>query len=1176
MKLTTFLLFVFFFQVSAGVFSQNNGRLSLKAEKESVNNILKLIEEQTEFRFMYNANNINIERKVDLNCDSKSITEVLDILFKGTNVKYRTFNSNYVLYTDAENAVEQAQQQKSVSGKVTDSSGAPLPGVSVVVKGTTSGVITDADGKFTLAKVPENATLQFSFVGMKSQEVIVKNKPAINVSMTEESFGIDEVVAIGYGTSIKKNVTGNQSTIKSEELKSIPTSSLDAALQGKGAGIDITSANGGMINGLVKVRIRGNGSINSGTQPLWVVDGIPIMSDEGGSRAQINVNDEALTPSINFLSDLNFDDVESVNILKDAAATAIYGSRGANGVILVTTKSGKQGKGKIDFDYKRTFSNSINQIKLMGAKDWIKTNQTAWANDGRTGDFPLPVQKLFADTLANGTAAYTRDMMNNTDVNWMNKMLRTGITDEYSLSMSNATDKSSYFVSGNYSNISGIMIGQEVKKYSIRVNLDFQPIDWLKVGTKSSYACSDANEVSTLSGSGVRGSSWALGSISNPGYLNAFNLPVYPEKYADGTPFEPGGLNAPYQINDKNLYDNTYKTYHLVGMAFLEFQLLPGLTFRTEAGLDNYRQPYNVYGGNQSMGGATTYWLKTNYVREGGDETQKTNFNAVFNYNKVFKKNHDLRITLGTERTSTQYKTIYWQNWNVTTENHLNGAASIDYDNKGTAVYKSDLFDEKFEGFFGRLNYSFKEKYLFGFSIRRDGSNKFGPNNRFGVFPSLSAGWIISDEHFFKNEVINLLKLRGSYGQTGNSNIQMYKYQNVYSPWGYYNDEQWLMLLSLGNKGIQWEKSNVVDFGLEFGLLNNRISGSISYYNKLTSNMLLNSSPAPSIPAGVNPSSRSLITNAGGIKNTGFELTLSTINIVTKDFKWTTDFNFSTNSNKVTSLDKSYAGTPFSISGDERIAILEGHPIGEYVLTQFAGYTNNGDDKIYQVNQDLRTNSNQYQLESTGNSILATASNLANNRFFTGKSGIPKFFGGIGNSFSYKGISLDLFVNFRGGNYILLDGISRTVAGEASMNKDLLNNTWTSSNTNAKYPRLSYNGLSAEKDADGNAIKRAEAEDRYLVKGDFVRLKNVRLGYSIPKSLLEKAKIKSLMIYTDIQNLLTFSHLHYFDPEISSSLRVSSIGNGSGAGSLNYAPSLVSGTPFPNVSTVQFGIKLGL
>jgi len=207
---------------------------------------------------------------------------------------------------------------------------------------------------------------------------------------------------------------------------------------------------------------------------------------------------------------------------------------------------------------------------------------------------------------------------------------------------------------------------------------------------------------------------------------------------------------------------------------------------------------------------------------------------------------------------------------------------------------------------------------------------------------------------------------------------------------------------------------------------------------------------------------------------------------------------------------------------------------------------------------------------------LATASNLANNRFFTGKSGIPKFFGGIGNSFTYKGISLDLFVSFRGGNYILLDGISRTVAGEASMNKDLINNTWTSSNANAKYPRLSYNGLSAEKDADGNAIKRAEAEDRYLVKGDFARLKNVRLGYSIPKSLLDKAKIKSLMIYTDIQNLLTISHLRYFDPEISNSLRVSSIGNGYGAGSLNYAPSLVSGTPFPNVSTVQFGIKLGL
>lgn len=1178
MKITTFLLFCGLINLAAEQGYSQNTKISINLKGATIESVLNKIEDMSEFYFLYNEKLIDVDRKVDLDVKNQPIKDVLNQIFT-ENVSFIVSDRQIVLTPSKdEMEIRNALQQVKVTGTVTDAStGEAITGANVLVEGTTLGVISDVSGNFSIDVPNNNVTLLVSFVGYNTERVSLNGQSVIDVKLIADITKLDEIVVIGYGSINKKNVTGNQSVIKSDQIKSIPTSSIDAALQGKGTGIDISSAAGGQINGLVKVRIRGSGSINSSTQPLWVVDGIPVMADEGGSRSQsgTNVNATTVTPSVNYLADLNFNDVESVSVLKDAAATAIYGSRGANGVILITTKTGKQGKGKLDFDYKRTFSNAINQIELVEAKDWIQMNQKAWENDGRTGEFPLPINALWDVKDANGNPVYTRDIMNSSNTNWMDKMFRTGVTDEYSLSMSNGTEKAAYYISGNYSDITGIMVGQNVKKFSVRANLDIQPVKWLKTGVKATYGGSDGDDtpVNTRSGGKMLGA--PVGQIQNPGYLNAFNLPVYPEKYADGSVFEPVGLNAPNMIKNKSLYVNEYNTQHLVGMTFIELELFKGLTFRTELGMDYFRQDAHNFGGKQSKGGdATTYRQTTNYVKEGYDASQKVNYNAVLNYSKILAGIHNLNVTMGAERTSTMYRFAYMQNWNVLSSNQYIGLTPIDYDVKGPSRYRSDIFEERFEGFFGRINYSLKDKYLLGFSIRRDGSNKFGPDSRFGIFPSVSAGWVISDESFFPKEKVNMLKLRASYGQTGNSNIAMNMWRDLYSGYAYYNDEQWNMLITLGNKSIQWEKSNVADFGLEFGLLNNRISGSVSYYNKSTSNMLLNSNPPPSVPAGWNPSGRSIVTNAGNILNSGFEFSLSSTNIDKGSFRWVTDFNFSTNKNEIVALDKSFAATPFSISNDTRIAIMEGHPLGEYVLTQFAGYTDKGDDMIYLVDQELRTKSNQYELVSTGKSEMATSSNMAANRFFTGKTGIPKFYGGINNSFSYKGLTLDIFFNFRGGHYILMNG-TYTSAGESAINADLVDKTWTSSNTNAKYPRLSYNNLAIK--GDGTYVARGGAEDRYLVKGDFIRLKDLRLGYSFPSAIIEKAKLKSLMVYVDVQNLVTLSHMPYYDPEVSNNLKVSTTSEGSNiAGALNYAPSVMSGTPFPNVRTVQFGVKLGL
>jgi TonB-linked SusC/RagA family outer membrane protein len=1040
MKLATFLLMANLIHLTASVTAQNE-RFTIKEEKIQIRELFDQIESESEYKFLYRSDYL-VDKYSAVNAENMSIDELLGHALSETGLKYAILENQLIVITPE---TANNLQQILVTGTIRDAStGEPLIGVNVIVEGTTQGVVSDATGKYSIAVESTGSVLVFSYLGYLAASIPVNNQTTIDVTLVPDIKALDEVVVVGYGSQLKREITGNQTNIKADDLKSIPFASVDAALQGKSTGLDISSPSGGQINGLVKVRVRGIGSINSGTQPLWVVDGIPVMADEGGSRslAGDNGNDIVLTPSINYLADLNFNDVESVTVLKDAAATAIYGSRGSNGVILVTTKSGKEGKGKVEFNYNRTTSHAINQIELMNGQDWIETNQQAWLNDGRTGSFPLPVNALFDDTLRNGQIAYTSEMMNSTNTDWMDEMLQTGIIDDYSLALSNGTKNTSYFISGNYSNSKGILKGTELKRYSIRTNLDFQPLKWLKAGTRSGFSGSSGFDTPISGGGGGRGQGRPLGYPQAPGYGSAFNLPVYPVKYEDGSWFEPNGLNSVSKLSTKDRYFSEYKTQHLVGMVFLELQLMKGLTLRSEAGLDYFKQPYQSYWHDESRGGADTYWEMTNYTREGTSDAHKTNYNAVLNYNRNFNDKHNLNLTLGTERTITSYYTGYWQNWNVLTTNNLNGPTSIDYDNPNTARFFSDKFQEKFEGYFGRINYSLLDRYILGFSIRRDGSNKFGPDNRYGTFPSLSAGWIISDESFFTNDKINLLKLRGSIGQTGNSNIAMYKWQNVYAPWAYYNDEQWLSLLTLGNRSIQWEKSNVIDLGIEFAMFNNRISGTLAYYNKSTSNMLLNVTPVPSVPSGVDPTNRSIVTNAGEIRNSGFEISISTINVVSGDFRWTTDFNFSTNQNKIIALDETLAPTPFSISGDTKIAIAEGHPLGEYVLTQFAGYTDKGDDLIYAVDQDKRTESNQFELVKVAgdSTVLATASNIDANRFYTGKTGIPTFYGGMNNSFYYKGLSLDIFFSFKGGHYIYLNNGRYTSAGENAMTTDLINN----------------------------------------------------------------------------------------------------------------------------------------
>lgn len=1073
--------------------------------------------------------------------------------------------------------------QNVITGKVINEKGEALSGASVSVKGSASGTNTDEKGIFNISMPSSSSVLVISYSGYKSVEVSASGKTTVDVKLEPQASDLTDVVIVGYGTQKKRDMTGSVSTIKGAAIASVPVPSFDAALQGRAAGVQVSQQSGAP-GGAVRIQVRGTSSLSSGTEPLYVVDGIPIFQDISG------IGDGRTSNVLNPLTSINPNDIESIEILKDAASAAIYGSRGANGVVLVTTKSGKRGQGKTTIDYNQGVSNAIKLMDYASGSQWLQMVDQARTNTvgyGITaGQEKFDPQTLVANTLPipayvtpgpqfGPYSAWTRTLAEQTNTNWVDPLLQQGTLSEINLNTSNGFDKGSFFISGQMRDEKGVVVNHNLKRYSVRSNVEFSPSTRFKAGARMSFSYLDFQQPQIGIGNNGGGvGRQNFGATGGWGQANTGALPIMPVYNPDGTYFDPLRGRNVVAGADLNHFSSRQYQNRFIGNAYLQYNILPELNIRAEGGAD-------------FLNSNAIYWtsdlIRYNRVgQETGRFLQNYLGNIYANYNKNLGTDHVLSATVGYEmQKTTQRRQDYAYEGLVGSQQEIgeigNGANQFI-----TAV--SGIFpDRNFVSLFGRANYKFKDRYLVGASFRRDGSTAFGPDNRFGNFPAVSAGWIISNESFAASmpvlKAFDFLKLRASYGQTGNSNIPSFAFLSNYVNWPVYGNAASLGFSVLANPEIGWEKNNQVDLALDFAFLNNRLRGSVGYFNRLSQDMLLNVPVAPTV--GIGPGGQSVLTNIGDLRNQGIEIELGGLIVSSKKgrdgFSWNADLNVSFIKNEVETLTDQFkllptGAFPVAVGIQSGVGITQiGGMLGTYYLAEYAGLDNEGFETIWEI--DAAKLRETGKTVKTGNKIRATQTNINNNRIVhENKTGLPTWYGGLTNNFSFKGFELSMLFTFQGGNYIY-DGLEENTVyvrtGNNVLRADVLNNTWTTGKQDAKYPKLTWN----MRDNFNNPLTglpspqtMGSRTSRYLYKGDFGRLKTLQVSYNFPQQWLSKIKLQGVRVYANVQNLFTITNYNGFDPE--------AVILGGSNQDRNLNQGFLSATPIPQVRTVNAGASI--
>ncbi|MCU0468374.1 MAG: TonB-dependent receptor [Arcicella sp.] len=991
-------------------------------------------------------------------------------------------------------------QDRRITGKVVSAvDGSPLPGVSVQVKGTNKGTSTDATGSYAINVPSGKASIEVRSVGFLTQSFEVGSQSVINISLVESDNSLGEVVVVGYGTQKKTNLTGNVAQINAKAIENLPVLTTEQAIQGRAAGVFVESGNGKVGQG-IKMRIRGASSVSAGNEPLYVIDGIPMTSN-------------FTTNSPNPLADINFNDVESIDISKDASAAAIYGARGSNGVVQITTKRGKAGKTNFSLNYFTGTSEPTGRRQFLNTAQYVELFKEARANAG----FSLAGGETRFTRYAVGERARWADPTspNYTNTVWEDQVLRKGSINQLDLSINGGTDKTKFYASGSYSKQDGIIVKNAFERLSTRLNLDHKATDKLTIGVNASLA----RTLNTR--------------LSND---NAFSTPMQIIALAPMSPvIDPrtGDFTDTYNGADVTQYynplvsiantNNTTEVYRTIGNVYGQWNILPALSFRTEYGFDMLLRNDDQYNGKKTV---------RNSVNAGNGEAIKSvantynfNTNSFFTYNQVFDQKHDLNAVLGMS---------YQQSDRTAIDAVGRQLPSDSYKTIASAATKADAnsFERRFTflSYFSRVNYKFDNKYLIGLSGRVDGSSRFGANNRYGFFPSASVGWILSEESFIKDiRQISLLKIRGSYGFTGNAEIANFPSLGLYTAEGYAGTPGQRQF-QLENPDLKWEKTAQTDIGLEVGLFNNRLSFEVDYYSKYTTDLLLD----VNVP-GTSGFSRQL-KNVGELENKGWEFIVRTDNKF-GDLTWRASINAATNKNKILNLQGQV------ITGGFLNRAVEGQPLSVFVGPEYAGVDPANGDALYYLNTT-----------KADGSFDKTKTNDVNQAAFVpiGNPN-PLWIGGITNDFSYKGI--DLSVTFQGvyGNDVY-NGAGKFMSanGDFYDNQTLDQlNRWRKPGDITNVPQARYVG--------GNGT--AESS-RYLEDASYTRLKTVTLGYAFPKSITDKLKLSRLRIYATANNLLTFTKYTGWDPEVNT----------------DYLTGVAAGNDFysaPQPKTITVGLNLG-
>ncbi|GAB3935620.1 SusC/RagA family TonB-linked outer membrane protein [Larkinella terrae] len=975
-------------------------------------------------------------------------------------------------------------QDRQVTGKVTSADdGSSLPGVSIQVKGSSRGTQTDANGAYTISVPSSGGTLIFSFIGTTTQEVEIGNRSTIDVRLVNDARALNEVVVVGYGTQQRRDLTGSQVTVRGDDIARLPVQTFETALQGRTPGVQITQGSG-RLGSALQIRVRGAASISAGNEPLYVLDGIPITSQD------VNTTDNELFSP---LADIDPNDIESIEILKDASASAIYGSRASNGVVLVTTKRGKVGRTNVTVGYYTGVSKPTRLRKFLNAAQYKELFSEAATNAGY-----VPAEEFEGAGL---------DLNSTSDVNWSDQAFQTGSVNQANFGISGGNEKTRFNLSGALNKQIGIVIANEFKRNNIRLNLDHNISKKFTVGTSLALTRT------------INRKTPGDNAFSNPVQLNALPpiQPIYDP--ANPTQFNRQTLYYNNLIEVTNAY-NYANTYRIFGNLFGSYQVIPGLTFRTEYGFDFLNLQEELYQGRLTEDGSPT-----GYGYQAQSRALNWTTNNTLSYLRTFG-NHNIDLLGGItyQEQNLQSVTTSGRGFPNDQFKKLASAARI-LSGSSTATGYSIL------SYVARANYKYRDRYLLGLSGRIDGSSRFGANNRYGFFPSVSAGWVLNEEPFIKNlvPVLSLLKLRASYGVTGNSEIGNFDSRGLYSAIPY-ADQAGIQPTQIANPDLRWEKSSQFDLGLEFGFRNNRVNGQIDLYDKTTNDLLLNV-PQPAINGFT-----TIARNIGSLRNRGIEFSVTSQNLVGA-FRWSTNFNISFNRNKVLRLDVS----PIRPNSRFLSYVTEGQPLGIFYGKKYLGADPANGDALYEGPDGKPTND------------YASAPDL-----YVGNPN-PDFTGGLTNNFSYKGFDLNVLLQFVSGNDIYnVAGLFQSVNGDYFDNQtvDQLRR-WQKPGDQTDIPQARlYEG-------NGTSVS-----SRWVQDGSFLRVKTVSLGYNVPSRLMRRVFAQSARIYVSALNLFTFTKYTGYDPEVSTQYANSSTQTANVAlGHDFYTP--------PQARTITVGINLG-
>lgn len=1131
MRLTSILLMLAVIQVTAA--ASEAQKISFQKKDATLLEVLQSVGRQTGYFYVCDAELLRKASKVNIAVKKAGIHDVLTAVFKDQPLTYTIHDKvivvkektpkspvskeetlvrdpNHSPSLPAINALGtgnllerinlSSATDRKVRGKVTDEKGEGLPGVSVVLKGTQRGTISAVDGSFELVVPDGSNTLIFSFVGYLTQEIDISSRSNLNVMLKIDNKALEEVVVVGYGTIKKSDLTGSITRVGEEAIKATPIVALDRALQGRAAGV-MATASSGAPGASTTIRIRGTGSVNAGNDPLYVIDGFPT-----GNLNTINPND-----------------IESIEILKDASATAIYGSRGSNGVVIVTTRRGKAGQSNINFESYYGVQHVRRKIPLLNAREYAAFFNEARVNagaapyfDGSTPQRPLP------ETLGEGT-------------NWQDLVLRSAPIQNYQITFSGGESKTKYSISGNYFNQEGVVINSFFKRFTVRANIDREVKSWLKIGLSSQAAHSRSSSSFTPAQGGLGG-----------GVINAaLNFaPVFPIYAANGAYYRDfSSLNGNLVDNPVGLANertDLYNTIRLLNNFFAEIRFSKDLVFRTSFGADLFHGKSNLYSTRLIELGAGSNGVASVSASQ---DLNWLNENTL-SYTRTFADRLSVNALLG-------YTTQSYLNEAVTANaaNFNNDFAS--YHNLGSGATLrapgSSASQWALISYLSRVNLGWEDKYLLTLTARADGSSRFGPNSKYGFFPSGALAWRIINEDFMKDQsVFSDLKLRATYGATGNQSIGDYAYlSNIAVSTAVLGGANPVLQTGavpggISNMALGWEKNIQLDAGVDFSFFRDRLQFTADYYVKTTSDLLFQ----VNVPQTTGYSSS--LRNIGKVENRGLEISFKSFNINRNDFQWNTEFNIAFNRNKVLRLD----GRPEFLSGSgighlqisNTVLLRVGEALGNFYGREMTG--------IFQTQQEVDASAQptakpgdiRYRDINNDGAINDSDRTIIGN-------GIPKFFGGINNTFTYKGFDVNFFFQGSFGNDILNYGRFDVFSlnGNGNQSKDVLDR-WTPDNPSNEIPRANAAG--------GRILSTFHIED-----GSYLRLKNFTIGYSLPGQILQRIAVKDLRVYLSAQNYLTITNYKGFDPEVSR-FESSSISQGMDFGGYPTTKTLLVGLNF--------------